>query len=208
MEQNLFIFLFSAVMISLSGVISPGPMTAAAIQQGGRSKLTGMYIAFGHGIVEMPLIALIFLGAGSVFQMEAVRIVIGIVGGIYLIFMGKDLIRVKVNEEIVHSDKKTPSLYSGIFLSVANPYFLLWWATVGAGLVISAARFGLPGLILFAIFHWLCDLVWYSFLSIASFRGIKMFGAGLYKKLSMFCGFAMFFYGGVFIVNSLSRVIY
>jgi threonine/homoserine/homoserine lactone efflux protein len=207
MEQNLGVFLISAVMISLSGVLSPGPMTAAAIQHGGKSRLNGMYIAIGHGVIEMPLIFLIFLGAGSFLKLEWIRILIGIAGGIYLIFIGKNLLRFKGDKEIFKGDRIPSSFYSGILLSIGNPYFLLWWGTIGVGLVFSASKFGLIGLLLFSLFHWLCDLVWYSFLSMASFKGIRMFGAGVYKKLSLFCGIAMFFYGGVFIVNSLKLLV-
>lgn len=208
MDMNLAIFLSSAVMISLSGVLSPGPMTAAALQQGSRSAFTGIYIALGHAVIEMPLIFLIYLGVGNVLHIEGVRITIGIAGGIYLLFIGIGLLRPQVNGES-DKDTSTPSsFFSGIFLSGGNPYFLLWWGTIGAGLVIGAARFGLVGLILFAALHWLCDLVWYSFLSFASFKGIKMFGAGLYKKVSVICGLAMLFYGGAFIVNALNQIMY
>jgi threonine/homoserine/homoserine lactone efflux protein len=206
MDHNLIIFLFSAVMISLSGVLSPGPMTAAVIQQGSRSGLTGMYIAFGHGVIEMPLIVLIFFGAGSLLKLEVVRIMIGITGGLYLLFIGTGLLRTKGNAEVAKVGKMPSSFYSGLLLSIGNPYFLLWWATIGVGLVMSASKFGVIGLILFALFHWLCDLLWYSFLSLASFKGIKMFGAGFYKKVSIVCGLAMFFYGGVFIFNSLTQI--
>jgi threonine/homoserine/homoserine lactone efflux protein len=206
MEHNLIIFLFSAVMISLSGVLSPGPMTAAVIQQGSRSGLTGIYIAFGHGVIEMPLIFLIFFGAGSLFQLEWIRILIGMAGGIYLLFMAKDLLTSRKNEEVKKEGRMPSSFYSGMLLSIGNPSFLLWWGTIGVGLVLNAIRFGLVGLILFALFHWLCDLLWYSFLSLASFKGIKMFGAGFYKKINIFCGFVMLFYGGVFILNSLIKI--
>jgi threonine/homoserine/homoserine lactone efflux protein len=207
MDKNLIIFLFSAVMISLSGVLSPGPMTAAVLQQGGRSALTGIFFAFGHGIVEMPLIFLIFLGAGTFLQMDGIRILIGIIGGLYLLFIGMGLLRTKGNQEAAEESRMPSSFYSGLLLSIYNPYFLLWWGTIGVGLVVRASKFGIAGLILFAIFHWLCDLIWYGFLSFASFKGTKMFGSGLYKKVSFLCGLAMFFYGGVFLVNSLTEVI-
>ena len=207
MDQNLIIFLFSAVMISLSGVLSPGPMTAAVIQQGSRSGFTGMYVALGHGVVEMPLILFIFLGAGSLLKFEWIRILIGVAGGIYLLFMAKDLLIRRKNEEVKKEGRIPSSFFSGIILSIGNPSFLLWWGTIGAGLVINAIRFGLIGLILFALFHWLCDLLWYSFLSLASFKGGKVFGGGFYKKISIVCGLAMLFYGGVFILSSLKLLV-
>jgi threonine/homoserine/homoserine lactone efflux protein len=206
MDMNLAIFLSSAVMISLSGVLSPGPITAAALQQGGRSAFTGVYIALGHAAIEMPLIFLISLGVGNLLHMEGVRVTIGVAGGIYLLIIGIGLLKQKVERESNKNAAMSSPFLSGIFLSGGNPYFLLWWGTIGAGLVIGAARFGLPGLILFAIFHWLCDLVWYGFLSFASFKGIKMFGAGLYKKVSVVCGIAMLFYGGAFIVSAFRQI--
>jgi threonine/homoserine/homoserine lactone efflux protein len=92
---------------------------------------------------------------------------------------------------------------AGIALSIGNPYFLLWWATVGLGLVLSAARFGALGLVLFIVLHWLCDLVWYTLLSSLSFRGVRTFGSGLYRMVSIICGLAMLFFGGAFILGSL-----
>ncbi|NIR15538.1 MAG: LysE family transporter, partial [Desulfobacterales bacterium] len=78
---------------------------------------------------------LLFLGAGSFLENEIVRMVIGLTGGIYLFFMAKGLLR--PGELAGNNQSKPPSsLAAGIILSIANPYFLLWWATIGLGLVI------------------------------------------------------------------------
>jgi threonine/homoserine/homoserine lactone efflux protein len=203
--QSLGIFLFSAVVISLSGVLSPGPMTAAVVGQGGRSRLAGLYVSLGHGAVEMPLIALIFFGAGGLLAHHWVRVLVGAAGGIYLLFMGKGLLG-------AHGGPKAPegrgasSVTAGVVLSVGNPYFLLWWATVGVGLVTGAAGFGLKGLLLFALVHWLTDLIWLSVLSVASHKGMKAFGAG--RKVSVVCGLALIFYGGLFLYGSLKMALW
>lgn len=200
MGQSLGIFLFSAVVISLSGVLSPGPMTAAVIEHGGRSRLAGLYMSLGHGLVEMPLIGVIFLGAGGLLAHHSVRIMVGAAGGIYLLFMGRGLLRRGHGPES-REGRRASSLLSGIVLSIFNPYFLLWWATVGVGLVVGAANFGLKGLFLFALVHWLSDLIWLSLLSAASHKGIKAFGAG--RKVRVLCGLGLIFYGGLFIYDSL-----
>ena len=62
-------------------------------------------------------------------------------------------------------------LWIGVVLSGANPYFLLWWATVGLTLTGRAMEFGVMVLILFALVHWLCDLGWLEVLSFAGFKG-------------------------------------
>jgi threonine/homoserine/homoserine lactone efflux protein len=201
MEQSLPLFLFSAVLISLSGVLSPGPLTAAVIEGGSRSRLTGLYVSLGHAAVEMPLIAFIALGAGSVLSHGPVRAAVGAAGGLYLLYMARGMLG-QAPAGAGAEPGGASSVLSGVVLSAGNPYFVLWWATVGAGLVISASGFGAVGLVLFALLHWLCDLAWLAFLSIASHRGARAFGARLSRKVSVFCGVVMLFYGGLFIYNS------
>lgn len=202
MEQNLWIFLLSAVLISLSGVLSPGPMTAAVVERGGRSGRSGIYISLGHGAVELPIIAVLALGAGSVFQTQWVKIVVGIAGGIYLLYLGRGMLRPPAADPSGGKAGQGSSVLAGILLSIGNPYFIIWWATVGLGLVISATAFGVMGVVLFAIVHWLCDLVWLGFLSAASNRGVKRFGPGFYRKVSLVSGGVLLFFGVVFIWNS------
>jgi threonine/homoserine/homoserine lactone efflux protein len=206
MEQSLAVFLLSAVVISLSGVLLPGPMTAAVIQKGGREKLTGIYVSFGHGMVEVPIILLMYFGAASLFESEWTRFAIGIAGGIYLLYMAKDLLRPAENFKEIKQVNAPSSLRAGIVLSMGNPYFLIWWATVGLGLVLGAAGFGIKRLVLFIMVHWLCDLLWYSLLSLVSFKGVKVFGEGFYRKVSILCGLALLFFGGVFLYSSAKLI--
>ncbi len=56
----LLTFLFEAVLISLSGVLVPGPITAITVEEGNKSPHAGALVAIGHGIVEFPLIISIF----------------------------------------------------------------------------------------------------------------------------------------------------
>ena len=79
--NNLFTFLLSAITISLSGVMAPGPMTAATLAAGARHRHAGLSMAIGHAMVEFPLLLLIVAGLGRFFQIENVKIVIGVVGG-------------------------------------------------------------------------------------------------------------------------------
>ena len=89
----LLLFLFQVFVISLSGVMAPGPVTAAAIGMGTRSRFAGSLIAIGHGVVEFPLIILIVLGAGRVLKLPAAQIGIGLAGGIILMVMGIGMLR-------------------------------------------------------------------------------------------------------------------
>jgi hypothetical protein len=42
----------------------------------------------------------------------------------------------------------------------------------------KAAAFGLMGLLVFAMAHWLCDLLWYSSVSITVFKSRRLWAGG------------------------------
>lgn len=191
--------------ISLSGVASPGPMTAAALELGSRSRWAGLSLAAGHAMVEVPLAAAIYLGAGGLLQDNTTRIGIGLLGGIYLFHMGRGLLRpAKAGNKCMRlpSALKTP-LAAGMALSAGNPYFLLWWTTVGIGLVMGASTFGATGVAIFIIAHWLCDLIWLSALSVLSNKGSSAMGAGFQQKTSFVCGSVLMLFGALFIYTSI-----
>ncbi len=84
----MFAFLLSAVAISLSGVMAPGPITAATLAAGARRRHAGALIALGHAAVEMPLILLLAVGIGTLFKSQLVKSGIGLAGGVVLVLMG------------------------------------------------------------------------------------------------------------------------
>ena len=52
---DFYLFLASVLLISLSGVLMPGPLFAVTVRKAAKSKFSGALIAVGHGIVEFPL---------------------------------------------------------------------------------------------------------------------------------------------------------
>jgi threonine/homoserine/homoserine lactone efflux protein len=205
--EGLPAFLLKAIIISLSGVMAPGAVTAATIAQGTRNRWAGLLISVGHGIVEMPLICLLMLGLGLVFELDPVKIAIGLLGGGFLLWMGTDILRHRpINADTPETVFSKGSLTTGIVLSATNPYFLLWWATVGLNLAVGASELGTTALILFAIVHWLCDVVWLSILSFSAFythKGAGLFSNHIQKAILGCCGIALLIFGGKFIWDAL-----
>lgn len=190
-------------MISLSGVMAPGPVTAAAIAMGARNRFAGILIAIGHGIIEFPLMIVIIMGMGKIFQSTTTQIVIGLAGGVFLLIMAVGMF--KSSRGIQHQDAKVTRsgpLIAGIVLSGGNPYFLLWWATVGLTLATTAKGLGMWAFALFAIVHWSCDLVWLWALSWASFKGSVLLGPKSQRIVLVICGLALFVFGIFFIYNA------
>lgn len=189
------------VTMSLSGVLMPGPVTAVTLARGAKSPHAGAWVSIGHGAIEFPLMALIFFGAGALFQIVPVKVGIGIAGGAVLLWMGigmlRDYKKVEVSEEEDKYKTRSPFV-AGAVLSLANPYFLIWWATAGALLIEKSFTMGLMGFIVLAVVHWLCDFGWYYFLSALSHKGGKFFGRKLQEAVFIFCGLILFFFTGFF----------
>ena len=206
--MSLLLFLAQVVVISLSGVMAPGPVTAAAIATGARSRHAGAFIAIGHGIIEFPLMILIMLGMDKILKSTSTQIVIGLAGGTFLLIMAIQMLRsLKVAENQKAKAAKSGPVVTGIILSAGNPYFLLWWATVGLTLATTATELGIWAFALFAVVHWLCDLVWLETLSWASFKGSVLLGPRGMRIVLLICAMALLVFGLFFVYNAGSTLI-
>ena len=94
---NEYLFLASVVAISLSGVLMPGPLFAMTIQKAYKRKSAGALIAVGHGIIEFPLMFVIFFVLSQFKIPSLVQVAVGLVGGSLMIFMGIQTFRKRNN---------------------------------------------------------------------------------------------------------------
>ncbi|MFZ2145715.1 MAG: LysE family transporter [Sedimentisphaerales bacterium] len=201
--MSLLFFLVQVLIISCSGAMQPGPVTAAAIGMGTRSRYAGALIAIGHGIVEFPLMVVIILGLGKYFKLQKVQIAIGLAGGVFLILMAiQGLLSLKAKADNKSKSLTDKPILAGIILSAGNPYFLIWWATVGLALATQAAQWGIWAFALFAITHWSVDLTWLQILSWASFKGSVLLGPRGMRIVLTICSAALFVFGLFFIYNA------
>jgi threonine/homoserine/homoserine lactone efflux protein len=200
-------FLFSAMLISLSGVMGPGPLTVVVVGQGARSPRAGVLIALGHGIVEFPLMALIVVGLGPLLGRTAVSAGVGLAGGLVLLWMGVGLLRSFRRVDLKVRERRISPVAAGVLMSAGNPYFLVWWGTVGATLVFRAWGFGLWQLVVFAVAHWSLDLGWYFFLSSASHRGARTLGPRFLATVSLVAGLLLVFFGVRFVADSIPKLL-
>jgi threonine/homoserine/homoserine lactone efflux protein len=204
---NLIVFVLSAVALSLSGVLSPGPMTAATLAAGTKHRHAGIVMALGHGVVEFPLMLLILAGMGQVFEFPTFKIAIGLLGGVFLLFLGIQMLRDARKPIILAAPPPGRSTFlTGILMTAGNPYFLLWWATAGLNLTTQAVQIGLIAFALFAAIHWLCDLVWLEILSLASHNGARVFSDKTQKTVLAVCGFALLFFAAKFLFDVIKLI--
>lgn len=197
------VFLISAFVISLSGVMAPGPVTAAAIAFGSKQRFAGLLIGLGHVIIELPVMLILLFGVGGFLKLDWLQVIVGFLGSVVLIFMGLRMFTgIKNIEPQTETKTAAGPVMTGLVLSISNPYFLFWWAAVGLNLVTQAKNLGVWALVLFALVHWFCDCAWLQVLSWASFKGTRLFGRRGRKILLAICAAALLFFGGVFLWNT------
>jgi len=204
---NIFIVSF---LVALTGALSPGPVLTFTIYRSLKSErgyLAGLFITLGHATLEFALIIALLLGASFFLQNFIVYTTIGIVGGILLVIFGIMVIKdiydkpIDINlAEIKEKDIKGftgNSFLGGIIVSLSNPFWILWWAGIGLGLMISLnISFQDPlGLLMFYLGHEMGDLIWFWPISIIVYLGGKSLNPKIYRWVLIICGAFMIFFG-------------
>ncbi len=198
--------LLSVIVISFSGVMMPGPMFAVTLVKSLKSPLAGVYVSLGHAVIEVPIILVIYFGFAHFFQNSMVQLVLSILGGGMISWLGISMFRART--ELVRTGKDLPyhAFTAGILTSGLNPFFLLWWATIGSMLIMKFLGFGITGLILFTIVHWLCDLVWLTFISVMVYKTHSLWGRKLQGWLFTVCSLLLFGFGIWFIISGVQLI--
>ena len=184
--------------------MAPGPVTVATMVDGTRRRHAGTWIALGHAVIELPLIVVIVAGAAVLLRSNGFRAGIGVAGGGFLLLFGAQLL---MSLDTVVSRCEAPAVrrhpfWTGVVLTGGNPYFLLWWATIGLSLTAQAADLGMTAFVLFALVHWLCDLVWLEALSLASFKGSALLAGRGQKIVLGICSAVLIGFGCLFLYDA------
>jgi threonine/homoserine/homoserine lactone efflux protein len=191
-------------LISLTGVMMPGPLFAVTIEKAAKRKSAGLMIAVGHGIVEFPLMFLIYYGIEQIVASEilqTVQVTVGLIGGLLMMLMGVQTFRNRNKTIEKYESPKQESLIAGIWTTAANAGFILWWLTIGTTLIITARSFGLLPFVVFAVVHWLCDFLWYTGISLAIFKSRQFWTERVHQAIFLFC-FAVLVCFGVWFFSS------
>ncbi len=141
-SMSISAILVSSFLLGLSGALMPGPLFTLTVEKSVVAGLRGGFFAtLGHAVTELLLVLVLALGFGTYLSRPATTIVVGILGGAMLLYMGWGMIsRARSTQalEVLGSSGGSIGSFSwwkaavaGGFVSVANPYWLLWWTTVG-----------------------------------------------------------------------------
>ena len=169
----------------------PGTLLTVTISESSRrGAMAGPLLVLGHGLLEMVLVALLLMGLAPLLKQQVFFIVISAAGGVVLLWMAYGMFRSlpKLSLSITTSRESQNFLvWTGALMSLINPYWILWWATIGLGYILNATRFGLTGVLFFFIGHISADLAWYSAVSFSIGKGRRFFSDTVYRTLIGVC---------------------
>ncbi|MFQ6052280.1 MAG: LysE family transporter [Candidatus Hydrothermarchaeota archaeon] len=200
-HASLLPFLALVVFVSMSGVMMPGPVFAVTVAKGHKNWNSGFFVALGHAIIETPLIILIYIGFAKFFTSNILKIIISLGGGLMLIYMGTEMFKIRKQIERGEADLSYGSVAAGIITTGVNPYFFLWWATIGAALIIKTSLFGLLGIVLFIITHLSCDFVWYLLVSSTIYKSKRFWNERIHEIVFAGCSLILLIFGLWFIFS-------
>jgi threonine/homoserine/homoserine lactone efflux protein len=193
----------TVLVVSISGALSPGPVFAVNLAKSYKSPFAGTLLSLGHAVVEVPLIILIYFGFARFFENQVVQIVLSLVGGATILFMGIDMFRSRSKITMEKQDTRYGAFTSGIIMSVMNPFFLLWWATAGSMLIMKVIPFGIGALAGFILAHWLVDLIWLSFVSVLVYKTHNLWSSKVQLWVFILNSLFLAGFGGYFIYSGI-----
>jgi threonine/homoserine/homoserine lactone efflux protein len=197
----------TSFVVALSGALMPGPLLTVTVGESARRGFwAGPQIMVGHAALELVLVVLLFIGVGAWLHQPWILGVVGLAGAGMLGWMGLGLLKASRVSRLEFDPKAASGLHpiwAGVLMSLANPYWLIWWLTIGLGYVLFSAKFGLVGVVLFFFGHILADFAWYTLVSAAVAQGRRFLSDRLYCGFLAGCGVFLFAFGGYFGVQGM-----
>jgi len=184
-ELTILLTIFaSSFVIAFSGALMPGPLLTAAISESSqRGFIVGPLMIAGHAVLELALVIALLTGLAPFLQLPAVFVATALSGAIILFWMAWGMIRslpsLHLSWDADQKQRRNPVL-SGILMSVVNPYWTIWWATIG--------------------------LVWYSIVTAAVAGGRRFLTDRLYRGLIAVCAAFLVVFAGYFAYAGLTKL--
>jgi threonine/homoserine/homoserine lactone efflux protein len=189
----------------------PGPLTIATLHQAARvGVIAGPLATLGHAILELLMALALTMGLAHVLKRRALAGAIALAGGLMLVWMAWGMVRTAGTATLALQNLATGSsraeeggaLMAGIVMTLGNPYWFLWWVTVGASNLGWARQQARGGSVLFWAGHVASDLVWLTLLALAIATGRHFLTDSLYRGLLYVLGAAIGVLGAFFMASA------
>ncbi len=200
----------SAFVIGLSGAMMPGPLLGACIGYTMERGFVagGPLLVLGHALLELALLALVLAGIGPLLSRPRVGAAIGLVGGAVLIWMGYGMLSSAFGGMRLATEQRAETLMAspvlaGALISLANPYWSVWWATIGLKYIALSRERGRGGVATFYFGHELSDVGWYFFVAAAVALGRRAMPDAAYRWIIGVCGGVLLTFAAYFVVGAI-----
>lgn len=205
---------FGSLLVAFTGALMPGPMLTLVISSVAQKGFwTSVFIVIGHSVLELLIVAGFYLGILKYLDNPLVIKIISITGGTFLVYMAVSIIvsvaRKKVKLDL-DSKKIAQNLGTknsfiiagkGVLISLANPYWYIWWLTIGASFMIKSMQNSFGGVASFYTGHILADFIWYLFVGFLISTGRRFFNQKVYISILIACSIFLFYLGARFIAD-------
>ena len=205
---------FGSLVVAFSGALVPGPMfTLVVTSVAQKGFWTSFFIVVGHSILELLIVILFFLGILKYLDNPIVVKVISILGGIFLLYMAASIIysivkkraRLDLDRTRIKSSLGTRNTFiivgKGILISLANPYWYVWWLTIGAAFMVRSVTMSFGGVSAFYTGHILADFIWFLFVGFVVSTGRRFLNQKVYTGILLACSAFLVYLGVRFIVD-------
>ena len=207
--MDLLSFAVTVILITASGALAPGPLFFATITYGSKSGAkSGLTFSIAHTVVEFSIIMLFALGLYNIASIPIVKLTIGLVGGITLIVFGI----LQITNYFFPKNGKIKTgkssfrflFFIGLIFTGLNPYFIIWWLTIGAQLIIISLGFAsFAGVIFMYICHVWMDYLWLTMVAYFSKKGTNILTIKLYRIIMGLFGLILIYFGINFVISSI-----
>ena len=213
MNEIIQIF-FGSLIVAFSGALMPGPMLTLVIASVAQKGFwTSVFIVIGHSILELLIVISFYLGVLKYLDNPLVIKIISIVGGAFLVYMAVSII-VSIARKKIKLDMDAKSIAKnlgtkntfiitgkGILISLSNPYWYVWWLTIGATFMVKSVQHSFGGVAFFYTGHILADFIWYLFVGFLVSTGRRFFNQKIYIGILIVCSLFLLYLGVRFIVD-------
>lgn len=211
MGTTVLLIFGTSLIVGYSGALMPGPLLTITVSESVRRGFwVGPLLVVGHGIAEVLLLVLLALGLSRLLDFGWVKAGIAVAGGLVLLWMGYGIVRAVWRREVslkVATAAVVPAtnrhVFTGALVSVSNPYWIIWWATVGASYVAWSLSAGPVGLVSFYTGHILSDLTWYALVAGVVAGGGRLLSDAVYRGVLGACGVFLLALGAYFVVSGV-----
>ncbi len=190
----------------------PGPLLSVAVAESYKKGfLAGPVLVVGHALPELGLAVLFTLGLNRFLDNELAVGVIGVVGALFLSWLAlKIFAEIRKGAEIdlrARNEVGWGPFLAGIWASVSNPGWIVWWATIGARYILLSLKHGIAGMFFFLSGHFLADFLWYSMVSFLVSRGRGKLSRRLYHGLLYGCSAMVMAFAFIFGINGIRTIL-